>query len=261
MGHERTGVLPRTTKWRNVVDELARYSRNNVDVGTIGKKVLENVRSRFSDIADDGGVNAAFSFLLVMACAGKNQTSASEVAKNVIGVSLSDSEIQLAKGVNRWIENNVESREYGEIAKEAVIDTISDWVNALKTRQEVLFGKADTNEEAWTKASDGAGFCELSRLFFSNFTERYLRYFLERELGAQLSNWDDPNRLRDELHQYIKKASKYAFETAKITQSFAAGWYNKNTKEGLPSQKKVSGFLWLAFEKLREELKRENYEE
>lgn len=73
-----------------------------------------------------------------------------------------------------------------------------------------------------------------------------------------MSSWEDRERLKDELQEHIQKVSRYAFETAKITESFAAGWYNKHTKESIPSKKDIRGFLWLAFEKLREELRRES---
>jgi len=257
MGHERIGMLPRSTKWRAVVDDLAKYSHNNASVSTLSNKVLDNVRSRFADISNDKGVNAAFSFLVTMALSGKTNKSTEELTKAEIELDRNASELQIAKEIGRWVEKNMQSREYGELAKAAAIDTVAAWSIKIRTGQETFFGKAETNEEIWLKAKDGSGFCELSRLFFSKFTERYLCYFLEREAGSQFSSWDDSSRLRRELNDYIQKVSRYAFETAKITESFAAGWYNKNTKEGLPSAKQIRGFLWMAFEKLREELRRE----
>jgi hypothetical protein len=257
MGHERIGFLPRTTKWRTVVDDLARYARGNASVDIIGRKVLDNVRDRFADIADDEGVNAAFSFLVLMAYAAKVQKPVNQLTENGIKLDVQASELQVVKELAKWVERNVESREYSEIAKASAIDAISSWSDRLRTGQESLFGKAESNEDIWRKASDGSGFCELSRLFFSKFTERYLSYFVEREAGSQFLTWEDSGKLRRELSDHVQSVSKYAFETAKITESFAAGWYNKNTKEGLPTRKQIRGFLWLSFEKLREELKRE----
>ena len=79
MGHERIGFLPRSIKWRTVIDDLARYSRKNVEIETIGKTVLDNVRNRFADIADDKGVNAAFSFLILLAYSAKTQKPINEL--------------------------------------------------------------------------------------------------------------------------------------------------------------------------------------
>jgi hypothetical protein len=109
----------------------------------------------------------------------------------------------------------------------------------------------------WKRASNGAGFCELSRLFFAKFTERYLNYFLEREASAALPTIEDRERFREQLRQHVDQISQHAFETAKITQSFAAGWYNRHARQGRPAHREVEQFLSRAFGKIREELLRE----
>jgi hypothetical protein len=109
----------------------------------------------------------------------------------------------------------------------------------------------------WGRASNGAGFCELSRLFFAKFTERYLNYFLEREASAALPTIEDRQRFREQLRQHVDQVSQHAFEKAKITQSFAAGWYNRHARRGRPSRLEVERFLSIAFGKIREELLRE----
>jgi hypothetical protein len=40
-------------------------------------------------------------------------------------------------------------------------------------------------------------------------------------------------------------------------QSFAAGWFNKYSLDGIPSNDEIKGFLKLSFEKMREEFGRE----
>jgi hypothetical protein len=40
-------------------------------------------------------------------------------------------------------------------------------------------------------------------------------------------------------------------------QSFAAGWFNKYAKAGMPNNDEIKGFLKLSFEKMREEFRRE----
>ena len=48
-----------------------------------------------------------------------------------------------------------------------------------------------------------------------------------------------------------------AFETARITQSYAAGWFNLYAREGMPTEGEISRFLTHQVGKLREELNRE----
>lgn len=59
------------------------------------------------------------------------------------------------------------------------------------------------------------------------------------------------------LEDHVDRISKHAFETSKITQSFAAGWYNKEVKTAFPSDRKIRGFLAFAFKKINSELIRE----
>lgn len=257
MGHDRIGFVPRTVKWQRVLSDINGYSVGVVDAGSVGRRVLENVRNRFDNIADDKGVNAAFTFLVAMAYSAKRGTAEVDWMKRGIELPVEATEFQVAKHISRSVERNLESREYGEIAKASAIDTVATWYKKYREEGEDIFGARKGPKEIWQQASDGSGFCEMSRIFLSKFTERYLNYFIEREAGAHLSDWDQIGRLREDLAANIDTLSKYAFETTKITQSFAAGWYNKNTREGLPSSRQIRGFLLTAFEKLREEFARE----
>ena len=66
--------------------------------------------------------------------------------------------------------------------------------------------------------------------------------------------------LEKQLREQVDKVSRHAFETTKIAQSFAAGWYNRHAKTRAPSEDEISGFLAIAFGKLREDLRREKTE-
>jgi len=97
----------------------------------------------------------------------------------------------------------------------------------------------------------------VARLFFAKFTERYLNYFLDREASAVLPNASERDRLASQLQQHVDGVSKYAFETSRITQSFAAGWFNLHARQRTPSKDELESFLSVAFGKMREELIRE----
>ena len=90
----------------------------------------------------------------------------------------------------------------------------------------------------------------MAHAYFAAFTKRYLDYFLDREASAVIPTIEERERFDDGV-------ARHAAETARITQSFAAGWFNGHTKEGMPTLGEVQGFLGVAFGKLREELLRE----
>ena len=251
MGHIRTGVLPKTQQWQDIVQQIAGSYLTETEVADIARQTIQNVRSQFRNIVRDNGVLAAFQFLVNLAVASREKNPREWLLN--IGINLPDNATPLsfAKAVSAWIELQKDSSEYGEIAQRAAGDAISNWYRENQSTTGSLFEALDDPFEVWRKAGDGGGFCELSRLFFAKFTQRYLAYFLDREASAALGDF------RQHLEQYIDTISLHAFETAKITQSYAAGWFNKYAKEGVPSEGEIQGFLSFALGKMRDELQQE----
>lgn len=257
MGHERVGILPKTKRWTTVVRGMSSFSERDNNIAEISQQTLKNVQSRFEDIERDKGVQAAFKFLLLLSVSSKYKYPAEFLASQGIKLSENITPLQIAKAVTQWVSEHSESNEYASFAQSAAIDTIGEWYKKNQTIQGNLFAADKDQFEVWRKSSDGSGFCELSRLYFSKFTERYLRYFLERAASSSINSIETRNRFNDELQKHLSDISKHAFETAKITQSFAAGWFNKNAKDTIPSTKKIQGFLNIAFNKMKGELLRE----
>jgi hypothetical protein len=135
-------------------------------------------------------------------------------------------------------------------------DSLVHWTKNFD-KEQLLFEIPKQPLDAWKKAANGADFCEFSRYFFSKVTERHLRYFLEREAANVLNSPQEVSQLKEAIASRIDDISRHAFETSKITQSFSAGWFNKNAKDSLPTDREIKGFLNHVFEKLREELGRE----
>lgn len=257
MGHERVGILPKTKRWTTVVGGMASFSSEQNNVQEIAQQTLKNVQSRFEDIERDKGVQSAFQFLVLLSVSAKHENPTKFLANQGIKLSENITPLQIAKAVTEWVSKQSQSNEYASFAQSAAIDAISEWYQKNQTFQQNLFAGDKDQFEVWRKSADGSGFCELSRLYFSKFTERYLKYFLERSASASMDSIDTRNRFNAELERHLGEISNHAFETAKITQSFAAGWFNKNTKDSLPSNRKIQGFLNIAFKKMKGELLRE----
>lgn len=256
MGHERIGVLPHTQKWRDVVEQLSGVATSESDVSEVAKSTLENVKNRLRSIYSDEGVKAAFQFLVGLSTSGQFSETEHRAFVPEIDLSTNPSPLRLASALSAWVEFHQESLEYAEIARRAAIDAIALWSD--QQRQEpTLFSERSDAAEIWRRANNGAGFCEVSRLFFSKFTERYLNYFLEREASAVFSEIQQREQFASDLRQHVDAVSKYAFETSRITQSFAAGWFNRYARNRMPSAGEVEAFLSVAFGKIREELVRE----
>ncbi|MDQ8051891.1 MAG: hypothetical protein REI78_02645 [Pedobacter sp.] len=257
MGHERIGTLPKSERWKNIVSSVGDYSAEQDNIADIAAKTTKNVRSRFRDINNEGSVLAAFKFIITLSHCARLKDPLEKLANENIILPKNFSLYDLAYCIQEYVEENAGSREYTSFATQSIIETISEWARDHHTGQQNLFDTNDQSIEVWQAASDGAGFCELSRLFFSKFTERYLKYFLEREAAANIRNLHDRTQFNKNLESHVDRISRHAFETSKITQSFAAGWFNKYAKEKLPTDARIKGFLSFAFQKINSELIRE----
>ncbi len=257
MGHERLGILPRTKVWQIIVGEMAGFAAGEYEASEIAKNTLFNVRKQFKNLENDPSIKTSFEFLIKLSHAFQKQDPLKYLTENGILEKEELSLIKLGSAVKKYKPAEVRSKEYQTFAKQAAIDAINNWYLANIERGRSLFHEGVDPKEVFLKSSGGDGFCEISRLFFSKVTERYLKYFLEREASTVIKNVKERNRFNEEIENHINDISKHAFEISKITESFAAGWFNKNVKEDYPEEHKIRGFLSYAFEKMRTELLQE----
>ena len=256
MGHERVGALPRTKRWRDVVGGIADAAAVDGDVHGLANATLENVRSRLLTLHGDAGFTASFQFLLGLALSASPMVDRASLGELAVDLESNPSPLKLASALGQYVEDNRQSSEYAELARKAAVDVISAWTEQ-QTRQLSFTGEHEQTSEVWRRASDGRGFCEVARLFFGKFVERYLNYFIGREASSHVPTTEDRERLAHRLADHVDGVSHHAFETARITQSFAAGWFNRHARDGMPTADEITGFLSHSVGKLHEELLRE----
>ncbi len=173
MGHERLGILPKTQKWRVIVSEVASVETGDVHVSAIADQTLAAIGSKYSDLGSDESVRTAFSFLIEIARSASTPDT-----------SIADkTPLSLVLELSKRIHTTGDSLEARELVIRAAADALSTWHRDNSTGQSSLFEDAATQSN-WNGLGSGAGFCEISRLYFSKLTERYLNYFLEREASA-----------------------------------------------------------------------------
>ena len=256
MGHERVGALPRSKRWVEVVEEISSAATFEGDVDELSRLTIRNVRSRLERASRDKGVHSAFEFLLALSLAASKQIPFEGQERFDLDLTGNPSPLELTVSLNEWVDSNKESGEYAELARRAAANTIAVWTKS-ESQQLPLFGERKVAIEVWERASNGRGFCEVARLFFSNFVERYINYFIAREASVQLPSTLDRDRLHSRLRNHVDSVSQHAFETAQIAQSFAAGWFNRHTIQGMPPSAEIERFVAHSISKIREELLRE----
>ena len=256
MGHERIGILPRRKKWRDVVRNIqTALGGDSESVSALTARTLDNVRLRYRRLHQDRGVQAAFSYLVALT------TSKLPAEAGLTGIDTdlesNPSPLRITRNLIGSVNQHIESTEYAELACRAAADTIAMWSKS-QSQQKHLFDDSKSASSIWSESIDGRAFCTIAHTFFSSLTSHYLRYFIDREASAEAPSLQSRERLERSISKNIDDISQHAFETAKITKSFAAGWFNKRAKNRRPTDKEVSGFLAFAFGKLQEEIKRES---
>jgi hypothetical protein len=253
MGHERLGFLPKSRRWREIVRQFAHLYESDASASEIAKNTIRNVRSCFRGIENDRGVQEAFKFLLIIANSAASNDFATTASKYDIQLPQNPSLIAMAKALKEWVEPRQNSLEYAQLAVSSASDSLRIWYEENKGQQD-LFASFGDSLRVWSKAGTEKAFCEISRVYFAKFVERYLNYFLEREASAHFPDFSQRDQFTADIRTCVDQASKHAFETAKITQSFAAGWYKKRAQSSIPGDAAIKGFLRIAFGKLRDEL-------
>jgi hypothetical protein len=252
MGHERIGFLPKTQSWKHIIDQLAQFNNNPDIVSQIADRTLENIRRQYNNMPYDESVIKALQFLTILSFSAKEKNQENFLMNN--GITAMDlSLFTLARCAKRYITTDTGSLEVNKIACDAVLESIAKFEHQNKTDQADLFTENNDNT-VWSKIGNGSNFCELARGFFASFTDRYLRYFIEREAAHCIDNFEKLENFKKTLYAQI---SQHSYEASKIMQSFAAGWFNKYAKSGMPNNDEIKGFLKLSFEKMREEFRRE----
>jgi hypothetical protein len=230
---------------------------SDVPVDALATQTIQNVRRQYETLFQDDALKAAFSFMVTFAYACRSEHPQAILKASGIPVAEKATLLSIVRALKAQIPAHQAATEYGQLTIGAAADAIGQWYKQNASQQIPLFKPSKEFLDSWRTLGNGAGFCELSRLFFGKLTERYLNYFLERAASATCPTLKHRERFQEGIRSHVDAVSKHAFETAKITQSFAAGWFNGHTRDGIPNNREIEGFLSVAFGKMRDELRRE----
>jgi hypothetical protein len=209
------------------------------------------------DLADgDAGLCHTFYLLTQITLAARQDDLPS--ALNSLGVKVSSDPgiLNIVGGFTEAIDNHLRQTrsrtDIGEMAQMAAAETLTA---VLSERSRSLFGTTSAEvKQAVRSCSTQAGFSSLAHEFFSRFTQRYLTYHLSRELANHVG----PGRRFDSpaAHTaFVNDLKVHCREAATIVRDFAGHWHSKTNFEGGITPAKARGFIHVALNKLRRELK------
>lgn len=254
MGHIRLGTLPRSKKWRNVV-ELLDTNAPLDEVAAAAAKASELDLK----LASNDPVFQLVASLLVQLPLWARAPGFEEVLStlNMSVESLSSVSAFLSdidKSINQSIFELGRSSDIGELSRLALLETLS---GELRSCLPSLFDPTPQEiRQALASFSSGSNFAHLARAFFAKLSYKSLDYYLSRELA----NHTGPSKRfsSDAARVDFERAlAQHTNEASRIVEEFAGGWYGKTVwKEQKLDQAAINKFTDYAFKKMRSELAR-----
>ncbi len=247
MGHTRLGRLPRTREWQDVVG-LVGAGAATADVAAA---TLDASKRGLEDAARDPALIHSFWLLTQLPLCARREDLVAELAK--LGVSVADEPtlMELVGGFADAVDDHIYRTggrtDLGEMAQMGAAESLAA---VLGERTTSLFGAtAEDVQRELARLGTPANFSVLARTFFARLTERYLTYFLSRELSNTLESVNANRQFREALALHCRQASK-------IVEQFAAEWFSKANYQGGITPRKAAGFIGHAVTKLGAELQK-----
>ena len=223
-----------------------------VATADIAAATLDASKGGLEDAARDPALLHSFWLLTQIPLCARRADFVAELAK--IGVSVAGEPtlmMELVGGLSDAVDAHVfrvgGRTDLGEMAQMGAAETLA---SVLGQRTTSLFETTheDVRREL-ARLGTPVNFSVVARDFFARLTERYLTYFLSRELSNELESIGSNRQFREALSLHCKQASK-------IVEQFAAEWFSKANYQGGVTPRKTAGFISHAVTKLGAELQK-----
>ena len=254
MGHVRLGILPKSRKWNQVVNEL----RLGAEVEAVAASAADAAERALQAASDDPAFLHTFWLLTQVPLAARGPDFAGDLLRLGVQVpehpGLMDVVAAISDCVDRHAREQGGRTDLGEMAQMAAVETLVALVGqGLPSLFEPNAGEV---QREIGRFASGDRFSALAREFFARLTQRSLDYYLSRELGNHIGT---DQRFRDdaERSQFDDALACHCREASRIVEAFAGGWYGKNVyQEGGLTPDAVRRFAPVAFKKIRAELRK-----
>lgn len=202
MGHLRLGRLQRTKTWQQVIALL----NTNADTEAIAAKSMTASEKGLQQAANDPTFIYSYWLLTQIPLASRENNFADALKRLGLIVTanpgLFDVIGAFTDAVDKYNNTTQRRSDLGEMAQMAAVESISELVSQRST---TLFGTTPEDvQNAFRFFSDSSKFSYMGHEFLSRFTERYLNYYLSRELSNHIGPGERFNSITD--HELFNQA-------------------------------------------------------
>ena len=252
MGHIRLGALPRSRKWRDLVELI----QGGGDVDAVSAATIEAADKGLKWASQDEGLAQTVWMLAQLPLAARTESYEERLWELGLDRRAKDSVADLIASFSEALDARFRKlgkgrTNLGEMAQMAAVEVLSA---ELTRGTGDLFATGPDVRGALHTFSTTKGFSTLARAFFARLTNRYLSFFLSRELPNNVG----PGRrfaTVAEHSEFDSALSLHCTEASHIVQVFAGGWLSKKHHETGITEADARSFAWAAFKKIRAELR------
>lgn len=261
MGHTRLGTVPKTRKWRDIVEHVAGRTATGdvasatVAIGALAAQTLDAAQKSLDRANNDPGVRYAFYLMTQVALASRTPDWESALATHGIhlseGSTVFDLTAQVQDAIDRYVSRYpAGATDLSEIAQQSAGEAITSLAGS---RTVSLFGSSSADvQNAIRSLSTKKGFGDLGQRFFGRFIARFLNFYLSRVTassvgGPRLQNLGD-------VAEFNRSLRAHCDQSAWIVRDFCGEWYSKTEYQKGIDLQNTSRFLAVAMKKLRSEL-------
>jgi hypothetical protein len=252
MGHIRLPYLPRTTRWQEVVDLVGGVT----SAAAVASATIDAIDEGFAEGGDDPGLVHAVWLLASLPDVAKSGDFAKGLGGLGVKVSANPSVAEVTAAISDAVDSYLGAHrgrsDIGEMALGAAVEALS---KNLAQRTSSLFPEVDDVRTQVAKLGTEVQFGQLARDFFARFTERSLKYYVDRELPRQVGG-DGRFQTLAEQREFSRALELHCQQAARIVEAFAGGWWSKARFEKDLTEERTARFVAYALKKLRDELRK-----
>lgn len=252
MGHLRLGQLPKTRRWKAVIDLL----RTGADVSELAAATAVAAENELDGAKGDPALAYTVWLLAQLPLAARSP----QFVEHLGGLGFDPGSEQsiwslvagFSKAVDRQVAGRSDRTDLGELARQAAVESLSAIINS-KTPSLFDTSAEDVRRELGRLATKDR-FAGLARDFFARLTQKTLEYYISRELpnhvgpGKALPGLGQQIAFRAALELHCREASE-------IVEVFAGTWFSKANFRGQLTPAAAQGFADYALKKMRDELR------
>lgn len=253
MGHIRLGRLPRTQRWKKVIELL----EQGASTDAIAEATFWAAYTGLSKVPEDVGFTQTLTTIFSFIDALQSKDPIGILRKKGFDVSADASLLDFVGSFQqRAASATAEVRARSDLAQIAQESFSQVLIGVAGSSMQTLFGlESGEAKKSLQTSLKGEKLGHTMHEFFTAFTQRYLNYYLGRELPAHVGAGRAFANI-DRHSEFGKSFDLFVRQTIRITDEFTPGWYGKARYEQRLSHADVSKFAHVAFKKIRSEFRR-----